>query len=174
MWYNLASGWFMVSTTCKCQSRANEFYHWSLRVCVSPVFSYTLFTVLLDGSLTDCQATCEFFLFKAPMQFSSDLLSSEYLFSSAIDASAPADLRGVALAVFWVRFRLFAMLRFHVIFLIWWIISGSSLLRNMYFDAGYRLSNMTDSRKNSTTALFGLNIDNINKLASALPYSIWQ
>ena len=115
-----------------------------------------------------------FCLFKAPMQFSSDLLSSEYLFSAAIDASAPADLRGVALAVFWVRFRLFAMLRLHVIFLIWWIISGSSLLRNIYFDAGYRLSNMTDSRKNSATALFGLNIDNINKLASALPYSIWQ
>ena len=65
------------------------------------------------------------------------------------------------------------MFMFHVIFLIWWIISGSSLPRNIYFDAGYSLSNMTDSRKNSATALFGLNIDNGAKLASALPYSIW-
>ena len=56
-----------------------------------------------------------------------------------------------------VRFRLFAMYRFHVIFLVWWIISGSSLPRNIYFDVGYRFSNMTDSRKNSATALFGLN-----------------
>ena len=31
---------------------------------------------------------------------------------------------------------------------------------------------MTDSRKNSATALFGLNIDNLTKLASDLPYSI--
>ena len=31
---------------------------------------------------------------------------------------------------------------------------------------------MTDSRKNSATALFGLNIDNLAKLASALSYSI--
>ena len=41
-----------------------------------------------------------YFLFRAPKQFSSDLLSSGHLFSSAIDASAPADLRGVGLAVF--------------------------------------------------------------------------
>ena len=41
-----------------------------------------------------------YFLFKAPKQFSPDLLSSGYLFSSAIDTSAPADLRGVGLAVF--------------------------------------------------------------------------
>ena len=61
--------------------------------------------------------------------------------------------------VFFVRFRLFAMFRFHVIFLIWWITSRSSLPRNIYFDAGYSLSNRTDSRKNSATALFGLNID---------------
>ena len=66
-----------------------------------------------------------YFLFRAPKQFSSDLLSSGYLFSSVIDASAPADLRGVGLAGFFlVRFRLFAMFRFHVIFLFWWIISG--------------------------------------------------
>ena len=44
--------------------------------------------------------------------------------------------------------------------------------RNIYFDAGYRLSNSTDSRKNSATALFGLDTDNLAKLASALPYSI--
>ena len=30
---------------------------------------------------------------------------------------------------------------------------------------------MTDSQKNSATALFGLNIDNLAKLASTLPYS---
>ena len=63
------------------------------------------------------------------------------------------------------------MFRFHVIFLIWWIISGSSLPINIYFDAGYMLSNMTDSRKNSAMT-FGLNIDNLAKLAYALPYSI--
>ena len=62
------------------------------------------------------------------------------------------------------------MFPFHMIFLIWWIVSGSSLPRNIYFDD--RLSNMTDSRKNSATALFGLNIDNLAKLASALPYSM--
>ena len=61
-------------------------------MCVSPVSSFTLFTVLLDASLTDGQAMCVF-LFKAPKPFSSDLLSSGYLFSSAIDASAPDDLR---------------------------------------------------------------------------------
>ena len=132
---------------------------------------FTLFTVLLDASLTDGQAMCVF-LFKASKQFSSDLVSSGYLFSSAIDASAPDDLRGVGLSVFLVRFRLFAMPRFHMIFLIWWIISGSSLPRNIYFDADYRLSNGTDSRKNSATALFGLNVDNLAKLASALPCSI--
>ena len=54
------------------------------------------------------------------------------------------------------------MFRFHVIFLIWWIILRYSLPRNIYFD----------SRRNSATALFGLNIDNLNKLASDLPYSI--
>ena len=141
-----------------CLSRANELYHWSLRVCVSPVFSFTFFTVLLDASLTDGKAMCVF-LFKAPKQFSSDLLSSGYLLSSAIDASAPGDLRGVGLAGFLVRFILFAVFRFHVILLICWIISGSILPRNIYFNAGYRLSNMTDSRNNSETALFGLNID---------------
>ena len=136
-----------------------------------PCFSFTLFTVLLDASLTDGKAMCVF-LFKAPKQLSSDLLSSGYFFSSAIDTSAPGDLRGVGLAVFRVRFKRFAMFRFHVIVLIWWIISGSSLPRNTYFDAGYRLSNRTDSRKNSATALFGLNIDNLAKLASASPNSI--
>ena len=40
------------------------------------------------------------FLFKAPQHFFSDLLSSEYLVSSAIDESAPGDLRGVGLAGF--------------------------------------------------------------------------
>ena len=59
------------------------------------------------------------------------------------------------------------MFRFHVIFLIWFIVSGSSLPRNIYFDAGYRLSNRSDSRKNSAKALFGLTIDNLAKLASA-------
>ena len=68
-------------------------------MCVSPVFSFTLFTVLLDASLIDDQAMCVFLL-KAPKQFSSDLLSSRYLLSCAIDASAPGDLRGVGLAVF--------------------------------------------------------------------------
>ena len=115
---------------------------------------------------------CVYCLFKAPKQFSSDLLSSGYLFSSAIDASAPDDLRGVRVALFWVHFILFAMFRFHVIFLIWWIISGSSFPRNSYFDAGCRLSNMTDSRKKSAAALFGLNIDNLAKLGSDLPYTI--
>ena len=43
-------------------------------VC-SPVFSFTLYTVLLDASLTDGKAMCAF-LFKSPKQFSSDLLSS--------------------------------------------------------------------------------------------------
>ena len=91
-------------------------------MCVSHVFSLTLFTVLLHG-----QAMCVF-LFKSPKHFFSDLRSSEYLFSSAIDESAPDDLRGVGLAGFFlVRFRRFAMFRFHVTFLIWWIISGSSL-----------------------------------------------
>ena len=66
------------------------------------------------------------------------------------------------------------MFRFHnVIFLIWWIISRSSLPINISFDPGYKLSNWNDSRKNNATALFGLNINNVaNKLASALPYSI--
>ena len=32
--------------------------HCDLRVCVSPVFTLTLFTVLLDASLTDGQAVC--------------------------------------------------------------------------------------------------------------------
>ena len=91
---------------------------------VSPVSSFTLFTVLLDASLTDGQAMCV-------KQFSSDLILSGHVFSSAIDASAPDDLRGVGLSGFLVRFRLFAMFRFHVIFLIWWIISGSSLPRNI-------------------------------------------
>ena len=68
-------------------------------MCVSPVFSFTLFTVILVGYLTDGQAMCVF-LFKAPKPFSSDLLSSGCLFSSAIDAPAPGDLRGVRLAVF--------------------------------------------------------------------------
>ena len=68
-------------------------------MCVPPVFSFTLFTVLLDASLTDGQATCVC-LFKAPKQFSSDLLSSGYIISSAIGGSAPDDLRGVGLAVF--------------------------------------------------------------------------
>ena len=58
-------------------------------MCVSHVFSLTLFTVLLDG-----QAMC-IFLFKTPKHFFSDLLSPEYLFSSAIDESASDDLRGV-------------------------------------------------------------------------------
>ena len=124
---------------------------------VSHFFSFTLFTVLLDASLTDGQAMCVF-LFKTSKQFSSDLISSGYLFSSAIDASAPDDLRGLELSIVLVRFRLFAMFRFHVIFLIWWITSRSSLPRNIYFDAGYSLSNRTDSRKNIATALFGLNI----------------
>ena len=43
---------------------------------------------------------------------------------------------------------------------------------NKVKDAGYSLSNRTDSRKNIATALFGLNIDNLAKLASALPCSI--
>ena len=77
-----------------CLSRANELYHSSLLVCVSPVFSFTLFTVLLDAYLTDGQAMCVF-LCKAPTQFSSYLLSSGYPIKSAIDASAPDDLRGV-------------------------------------------------------------------------------
>ena len=38
--------------------------------------------------------------------------------------------------------------------------------------ACYWLSNRTDSRKNTATALFGLNIDNLVKLSSARPYSI--
>ena len=63
---------------------------------VSPVFYFTLFTVLLDASLTDGQAMCVL-LFKATKQFSSDLLSSGYLFLSEIHASAPDDLRGVGL-----------------------------------------------------------------------------
>ena len=87
-------------------------------------------------------------VYVASKQFSSVLISPGYLFSFAIDASAPDDLRGVGLSVFLVRFRLSAMFRFHVIFLIWWIISGSSLPRNIYFDASYRMSNRTDSRKN--------------------------
>ena len=99
-----------------------------------------MFTVLL-AALTDGEAMCVFLLFKAPKLFSSDLLSSGYLFSSEIDASAPDDLRGVGLAFFGVRFRLFAVFRFHVIFLIWWIISGSSFPININFVAGYRLSN---------------------------------
>ena len=175
MWYILASGHMVYGFyyLFMCLSIANEFYHWSLRVRVSPFFSFTLFTVLLDASLTDGQAMCVF-LFKTSKQFSSDLISSGYLFSSAIDASAPDDLRGLELSIFLVRFRLFAMFRFHVIFLIWWITSRSSLPRNIYFDAGYSLSNRTDSRKNTATALFGLNIDNLAKLASALPCSIWQ
>ena len=49
--------------------------------CVFPLFSLSLFTVLLDASLTDGQAMCVF-LFKASKQFSSDLISSGYLFSS--------------------------------------------------------------------------------------------
>ena len=40
------------------------------------------------------------FVFKVPKQFFSDLLSSGYLFVSAIDAPAPDDLKGVGLAVF--------------------------------------------------------------------------
>ena len=67
-------------------------------MCVSPVFTSTLFTVLLDASLTDGQAM-SVFLFKAPKQFCSDLLSTGYLVSSAIDESAPDDLRGVGSAV---------------------------------------------------------------------------
>ena len=48
-----------------CLSRANEFYHLSLRMCVSPVFSFTLFTGLLDACLTDGQAM-GVFLIKEP------------------------------------------------------------------------------------------------------------
>ena len=75
-------------------------------MCVSPVFSFTLFTVLLDASLTDGQAMCVC-LFKVPKQFSPELTSSGYLSSSAIDASAPDDLRGVGLAVFYGSFYTF-------------------------------------------------------------------
>ena len=48
----------------------------------------------------------------------------------------------------------------------------------VFFDQKYLLrcclqvSNMTDSRKSSATALFGLNVDNLAKLASAFRYSI--
>ena len=73
-----------------------------------------------------------------------------------------------------VGFSLCAMFWFHVIYLIWWIVSGYSLPIIFFFDAAYRLSNMTDYRKNSAAALFGFSIDNLAKFASALPYSIWQ
>ena len=45
-------------------------------------------------------------------------------------------------------------------------------LRVFFAHAGYWLSIRTDSRKNTATALFGLNIDNLVKLSSARPYSI--
>ena len=61
----------------------------SLRRGVFPVFSFTLFTVLLDASSTDGMCV---FLVKAPKQFSSDQLSSGYVISSVVDASAPGDL----------------------------------------------------------------------------------
>ena len=44
---------------------------------------------------------CVDFYLKHQKQFSPDLLSSGYLFSSAIDVTASDDLRGVGLAVFW-------------------------------------------------------------------------
>ena len=56
--------------------------------------------------MTDGQAMCVW-LFKAPKQLSPDLLSSGYLISSAIDASAPDDLRGVGLAGFLGSFYTF-------------------------------------------------------------------
>ena len=143
--------------------------------CVFPLCSLPPCLLLYWMLLWQMVKLCVYFLFKAPKQFSPDPLWYGYIFSPAIDSSPPDDLRGVRLAIiFWFVWDFFAMFRFHVTFLIWWIISMSSLPRNISFDPGYRLSNRTDSRKNRATALFGLNIENLAKLASDLPYSIWQ
>ena len=112
------------------------------------------------------------FLFKPPKQFSSDLLSSGYLFSSAIDASAPGDLRGVGIAGLFGSFESFCHVPVPCDILD--LVHHLRIFfaqKYLFRCAGYRLSNMTDSQKNSATALFGLNIDNLAKLASTLPYS---
>ena len=50
-------------------------------------FSFTSFTVVLDSSSAYGEAVC---VFKAPKQFSSDALSSRFLFSSATAMAASA------------------------------------------------------------------------------------
>ena len=55
------------------------------------------------------------------------------------------------------------MFRLHVIFLRWWIISGSVSPEIFISMLVTDCATGTDSRNNSTTALFGLNIDNLAK-----------
>ena len=143
LWYRVK--WFMVSTTDVCiwvEQISCITAHWAVRVplfSLSPCLGLLFYWMLLWPMVNQCVHFC-----KAPKQFSSDLISSD----------TSSRLRSMhlfwSLARSWiisclVRFILFAMFRFHVIFLIWCIISGSCLPRNIYFDAGYRLSNRTDS-----------------------------
>ena len=55
------------------------------------------------------------------------------------------------------------MFRVHVIVLRWWIISGSVSPEIFISMLVTDCATGTDSRNNSTTALFGLNIDNLAK-----------
>ena len=55
------------------------------------------------------------------------------------------------------------MFRLHMIFLRWWIISGSVSPEIFISMLVTDCATGTDSRNNSTTALFGLNIDNLAK-----------
>ena len=55
------------------------------------------------------------------------------------------------------------MFRLHVIFLRWWVISGSVSPEIFISMLVTDCATGTDSRINSTTALFGLNIDNLAK-----------
>ena len=103
--YILASGQMVYDLYYRyvCLSRANEFYHWSLRVCF-PLFSLSPYVLFYWMLLWPMVKLCVYFLVKAPKQFSSNLLSSGYLVSSTIDASAPDDLRGVVLECFFGSF----------------------------------------------------------------------
>ena len=181
LWCILASGqlkWFMVSTPIY----MSELSKWELSLIIAGAcFPCFLFHIVFCSTWCFFERrsiklhVCVYFYLKHQSESrSEDNLRPAFVWIHLLvcdrcnptprhHQELPDDLRGVGIArFFFVRFRLFAMFRFHVISLIWWIISGSSLPRNIYFDSGYRLSNRTESRKNRATALFGLNIDNFN------------
>ena len=131
--------------------------------CVFPVFSFTPFAV--GGAywlhFRPMVKPSVYVLFKAPNQFPSNLLSCGYLFSSATVTSATNGCISGCFA----RFRLFvqfASMRYSRF-------GGSSqgLFAQTYlFRCWLRAAQQALILG---TALFGLHIDNLDKLAFALP-----